>query len=51
MNKPYMGKILMVDLSDQTITEEKIPDSVYEAVPVRNGTGCIYPLQPHARRR
>ena len=30
MNKPYMGKILMVDLSDGTITEEKIPDNVYK---------------------
>lgn len=30
MNKPYMGKILMVDLSNQTMTEETIPDSVYE---------------------
>jgi aldehyde:ferredoxin oxidoreductase len=30
MNKPYMGKILMVDLSSRTMTEETIPDSVYE---------------------
>ncbi|MCK7477482.1 MAG: hypothetical protein M0C28_08315 [Candidatus Moduliflexus flocculans] len=30
MNKPYMGKILMVDLSNQTMTEEAIPDRVYE---------------------
>jgi aldehyde:ferredoxin oxidoreductase len=30
MNKPYMGKILMVDLSNQTMTEESIPDSVYK---------------------
>jgi aldehyde:ferredoxin oxidoreductase len=30
MNKPYMGKILMVDLSNQTTTEEAIPDHVYE---------------------
>ena len=30
MNKPYMGKILMVDLSNQTMTEEAIPDHVYE---------------------
>jgi aldehyde:ferredoxin oxidoreductase len=30
MNKPYMGKILMVDLSNQTMTEETIPDRVYE---------------------
>ena len=30
MNKPYMGKILMVDLSAKTITEEKIPDNVYK---------------------
>ncbi len=30
MNKPYMGKILMVDLSNQTMTEEAIPDSVYK---------------------
>jgi len=30
MNKPYMGKILMVDLSNQTMTEEIIPDRVYE---------------------
>ncbi len=30
MNKPYMGKILMVDLSNQAMTEETIPDHVYE---------------------
>lgn len=30
MKKPYMGKILMVDLSNQTMTEETIPDRVYE---------------------
>ncbi len=30
MNKPYMGKILMVDLSSGTLTEEEIPDRVYE---------------------
>lgn len=30
MNKPYMGKILMVDLSSRTMTKETIPDSVYE---------------------
>ena len=30
MQKPYMGKILMVDLSNQTMTEEAIPRSVYE---------------------
>ena len=30
MSKPYMGKILMVDLSDQTMTPEAIPDRVYE---------------------
>jgi len=30
MKKPYMGKILMVDLSNQTMTEEMIPDRVYE---------------------
>jgi aldehyde:ferredoxin oxidoreductase len=30
MKKPYMGKILMVDLSNGTMTEEAIPDSVYE---------------------
>ncbi|MCE5212609.1 MAG: aldehyde ferredoxin oxidoreductase family protein [Deltaproteobacteria bacterium] len=30
MNKPYMGKILMVDLSNGTMTEEAITDSVYE---------------------
>ncbi len=30
MNKPYMGKILMVDLSNRTMTEEAIPDWVYE---------------------
>ena len=30
MNKPYMGKILMVDLSNGTITEEKISDNVYQ---------------------
>ncbi len=30
MPKPYMGKILMVDLSSQTLTEEVIPDAVYE---------------------
>ncbi len=30
MNKPYMGKILMVDLSSRTMTEEEIPDRVYE---------------------
>ena len=30
MSKPYMGKILMVDLSDQTMIPESIPDRVYE---------------------
>ena len=30
MIKPYMGKILMVDLSSRTMTEEEIPDRVYE---------------------
>jgi len=30
MKKPYMGKILMVDLSNGTMMEETIPDSVYE---------------------
>ena len=30
MKKPYMGKILLVDLSNQTMTEETIPDRVYE---------------------
>jgi aldehyde:ferredoxin oxidoreductase len=30
MNKPYMGKILMVDLSNQTMMEEAIPDHVYK---------------------
>ena len=30
MRKPYMGKILMVDLSDQTMIPESIPDRVYE---------------------
>ena len=30
MKKPYMGKILMVDLSNQAMTEEAIPDHVYE---------------------
>jgi len=30
MNKPYMGKILTVDLSDRTMTEEEIPDRVYQ---------------------
>jgi aldehyde:ferredoxin oxidoreductase len=30
MNKPYMGKILMVDLSNQAMTEETIPDHVYQ---------------------
>jgi aldehyde:ferredoxin oxidoreductase len=30
MKKPYMGKILMVDLSNGTMTEETIPESVYE---------------------
>jgi aldehyde:ferredoxin oxidoreductase len=30
MNKPYMGKILMVDLSNGTLTEETIPESVYK---------------------
>ncbi len=30
MNKPYMGKILKVDLSGGTMTEEAIPDAVYE---------------------
>lgn len=29
MSKAYMGKILMVDLSSGTMTEEKIPDDVY----------------------
>ncbi len=30
MNKPYMGKILMVDLTKQTTMEEAIPDRIYE---------------------
>ena len=30
MSKPYMGKILMVDLSDQTMIPESVPDCVYE---------------------
>ena len=30
MSKAYMGKILMVDLSSQTMNEETIPDRVYE---------------------
>ncbi len=30
MPKPYMGKILMVDLTSGTITEEAIADGVYE---------------------
>lgn len=30
IKRPYMGKILMVDLSKKTIQEETIPDSVYE---------------------
>ena len=30
MSKAYMGKILMVDLSSKTMTEETIPDSVYQ---------------------
>ena len=29
MSKAYMGKILMVDLSSGTMTEESIPDDVY----------------------
>ncbi|MBF0226252.1 MAG: aldehyde ferredoxin oxidoreductase family protein [Desulfobacterales bacterium] len=30
MNKGYIGKILMIDLTNKEIIEEKIPDSVYE---------------------
>jgi aldehyde:ferredoxin oxidoreductase len=30
MTKPYMGKILMVDLTNRTMTEEAIPDRIYE---------------------
>lgn len=30
MGKGYMGKILMVDLSEGKIAEEKVPDEVYE---------------------
>ncbi len=30
MDKPYMGKILMVDLSTRSLMEETIPDRVYE---------------------
>ena len=32
MSKPYMGKILNVDLTAGTCTEETIPDAVYENV-------------------
>ena len=32
MSKPYMGKILNVDLTAGTCTEETIPDSIYENV-------------------
>ncbi|MBM4355201.1 MAG: aldehyde ferredoxin oxidoreductase family protein [Deltaproteobacteria bacterium] len=32
MAKGYMGRILWVDLSAKTCTEESVPDSVYEAV-------------------
>ncbi len=32
MSKPYMGKILNVDLTAGTCTEETIPDAVYEHV-------------------
>ena len=30
MPNGYMGKILMVNLSDATFEEQEIPDSVYE---------------------
>jgi aldehyde:ferredoxin oxidoreductase len=30
MTKPYMGKILMVDLTNRTTADEAIPDRVYE---------------------
>ncbi len=32
MAKGYMGRILWVDLTERTCTEESVPDSVYEAV-------------------
>ena len=40
MKKPYMGKILMVDLSSGTMTEEAIPDRVYEQVLSGMGLGA-----------
>ena len=53
MNKPYMGKILMVDLSDHTITPEAIPDRVYEEYLSGMGLGAyiLYHRIPQAPTR
>ena len=39
MSKGYMGKILMVNLSDATFEEQQIPDSVYEKFLSGSGLG------------
>jgi aldehyde:ferredoxin oxidoreductase len=46
MKNPYMGKILMVDLSNGTMTEETIPDRVYEQYLSGMGLGA-YILYTH----
>jgi aldehyde:ferredoxin oxidoreductase len=40
MNRPYMGKILMVDLSTGNIKEETIPDHIYEQFLTGMGLGA-----------
>ena len=39
MAQSYMGKILMVNLSDGTFEEQEIPDSVYEKFLSGSGLG------------
>jgi aldehyde:ferredoxin oxidoreductase len=41
MNKGYIGKILMVDLTDGTFEEQQIPDSVYEKFLSGSGLGAF----------
>ena len=48
MDKPYMGKILMVDLSTRSLMEETIPDRVYELYLSGMGLGAyiLYDRMP-----
>ncbi len=46
MGKGYMGKVLMVDLDTQEITEKKIPDRIYEQYLSGMGLGA-YMLYKH----